>query len=150
MATIQPRRRGLAQRPAPGVVRVHLDHLGDPVGHFDLAAVERELLSDEAVEREGHSAVTLAKYPDLRAVLVTLRKGAEIPEARAQARLSVHALRGRLRLRLPEGALDLLAGHLVTLERGMAFSVEARAASSFLLTVSWPHDGGIPPWYPMH
>ena len=143
MATVQDPRSGWFVRPAPGAVRVHLDHLRDPIGHFDLPSMERELRTDVALPKEGHSAVTLVKYPDLRVVLICLRAGARLEEARTEARISLQTLRGHLELRLPEGPLDIPAGNLVTLEGGMEFTVAAVADSSLLLTLSWPHgDSG--------
>ncbi|HTP50531.1 MAG TPA: hypothetical protein VMK42_07530 [Anaeromyxobacteraceae bacterium] len=125
-------------RPAPGVVRIHLDHLRDPIGHFHLAEVERGLRGEAALATEGHSAVTLVKYPDLRIVLLSMRAGARLGESRAEARVSVQTLRGRATLHLPEGPIDLPAGHLATLERGMLHDVEARRDSAVLLTLVWP------------
>ena len=139
MASIQEPRREWSVRPAPGAVRVHLDHLQDPIGHFDLPAMEQELRADVAVATEGHSAVTLVKYPDLRIVLLTLRKGARVEEASTEARISLQALRGHLRVHLPEGPIDMPAGHLTTLEGEMEFGVEAVTDGALLLTLSWPH-----------
>jgi quercetin dioxygenase-like cupin family protein len=119
-------------------VRLHIDHLRDPIGHFDLARAEGELRSEAALATEGHSAVTLVKYPDLRVVLISMRAGARLGETQAEARLSVHTLRGRAALHLPEGTIDLPAGHLATLERGMRHDVEAREDSAVLLTLVWP------------
>ena len=125
-------------RPAPGVVRAHLDHLQDRVGRFDLPAMERELRRDVALEAEGHSAVTLVKYPDLRVVLLFFRAGGSLAETSTDARISLHVLRGHLELRLPEGLTDIPAGHLVTLEGGTGFGVQAPTESALLLTLSWP------------
>jgi hypothetical protein len=138
MATVEPVAREWFVRPAPGVVRVHLDHLRDPIGHFDLAAVERELRHDVALAREGQCGVTLVKYPDLRVVLIALRKGGRRVEARTEARISLQTLRGHLELHLPEGPIDIPAGHLATLEGGMEFSIVALTDSALLLTLSWP------------
>lgn len=144
MATVQPAAREWFVRPAPGVVRVHLDHLQDPLGHFDLPALERELRRDVALASEGQSAVTLVKYPDLRVVLIALREGGRLVEARTEARISLQTLRGHLELHLPEGALDIPAGHLVTLEGGTEFTIQALTESALLLTLSWPSGKSRP------
>src|SRR5512137_909718 len=124
MATAQPHaKRTWIFHPAPGRVKEHLAHLRDPMGHFDLPELERELRREAALEVEGHSAVTLAKYPDLRVVLIALRKGARRVEARTGARVSVQALRGNMEVRLPDGVRDLPAGHLVTLEADVGFGI---------------------------
>ncbi|HET8723328.1 MAG TPA: hypothetical protein VFM53_03925 [Anaeromyxobacteraceae bacterium] len=140
MATVQPHGKGSwLAHPAPGRVRPHLAHLRDPLAHFDLPAAERDLRQEVALGVEGHSAVTLAKYPDLRVVLIALRRGARRVEARTDARVTLHALRGNLEVQFPDGALDLPAGHLVALDREVGFRLEALTESAVLLTLSWPH-----------
>lgn len=52
--------------------------------------------------------------------------------------ISILALTGKLRLHLPEQAVELPAGGLLTLERALPHDVEALEDSSFLLTISWP------------
>lgn len=139
MATVQPHGKGTwLSPPAPGRVRPHLAHLRDPMGHFDLPALERELRREAALTEEGHSAVTLAKYPDLRVVLIVLRKDARRVEARTEARVTLQALRGNLEAHLPDGTIDLPAGNLVTLDRQVEFGLEALTESALLLTLSWP------------
>jgi hypothetical protein len=140
MATVQRSSHGWAIRPAPGIDRVHLDHLRDPVGYFDLPALERKLRQDGAIATEGQAARTLVKHPDLRVVLIALRRGARRVEARTGARISLQTLRGHLELHVPEGPIDLPAGHLVTLVGGVAFGIQALTDSALLLTLSWP-DG---------
>jgi hypothetical protein len=139
MATVQPHGKGTwLSPPAPGRVRPHIAHLQDPLGHFDLPALERELRQEVALAVEGHSAVTLVKHPDLRVVLIALRKGARRVEARTEARVTLQALRGHLEAHFPDGAFDLPAGHLVTLDGGVAFGLQAMTESAVLLTLSWP------------
>jgi len=126
-------------RVPPGAVRLqHLNRLRDPLGHFDLEAMERELRTDPAFEAEGHCAVTLAKYPDLRVVLVSMRKGAHLGDTSGSARLCVQQLRGQAVLRLSEGTLHLGTGHLATLDRGMPLELEASSDCAVLLTLAWP------------
>ena len=60
-------------------------------------------------------------------------------EHRAEARISIQALVGRIRLHLPERQpLELSAGQLLALDCGMPHDVEALEESAFLVTVSWP------------
>jgi quercetin dioxygenase-like cupin family protein len=127
------------------VVRFHLDHLRDPIGHFDLTAVDRTLRESVACVDEGYSAVTLAKYPDLRVVLISMRAGARIEESKAEARLSLQAVRGHAVLRLPEGPIELSAQQLITLERGMLHGLEAVTDCALLLTLAWPTNGELRP-----
>jgi len=104
---------------------------------FDLAAVDFELRKNDAYQREGHTARTLVRKPDLRIVLVVMKAGARIAEHRADETASIHALSGHVRLRLPDKTADLAGGRLLVLERGLKHDVEAVADSAFLLTLGW-------------
>jgi hypothetical protein len=125
-------------RPASGVVRRHLHHLQDHVSHFDLESIERTLRDDPAFKAEGHCAVTLAKYPDLRIVLVAMGKGARVGDASAMARLSVQVLRGQVALYHADGTLPLRRGQVATLDHAMALEFEALDDEcALLLTLAW-------------
>ena len=104
---------------------------------FDLAAVDTELRREAAYRRDGHTARTLLRRPDLRIVLVVMEAGARIAEHHADQTVSVHVLRGHVRLRLPDEVADLAAGRLLVIERGLKHDVEAVAVSAFLLTLGW-------------
>ena len=104
---------------------------------FDLGAVDSELRAEDAYQREGHTARTLVRSPDLRIVLVVMKAGARIAEHRANETVSVHTLSGHVRLGLPDKAADLVAGQLLVLERGQRHDVEAIRDSAFLLTLGW-------------
>ena len=84
------------------------------------------------------SSRTLAKYPDFRIVLVLMKAATHMDEQRAEARISIQVLVGRIRLHLPElEPVELSAGQLLALDCGMLHDVEALEKSAFLLTVSW-------------
>jgi quercetin dioxygenase-like cupin family protein len=104
---------------------------------FDLTAVDSELRQKDAYQRDGHTARTLTRKPDLRIVLVVMKAGARIAEHHADETASIHALSGHVRLCLPDETADLAAGRLLVLERGLKHDVEAVADSAFLLTLGW-------------
>lgn len=104
---------------------------------FEIATIVRELRQEEAYVRDGHTARTLVREPDLRVVLLVLKSGAKIPEHQAQAMASIHVVSGRVRLRLPDRLADLRAGQLLVLEKGLTHDVEAVGESAFLLTLAW-------------
>jgi hypothetical protein len=51
--------------------------------------------------------------------------------------MSVQTVRGHVVLRLPEGPIDLPAGHMAALDREMAHDIEAVEESTVLLTLAW-------------
>jgi len=124
-----------------GAVRFHVHHLGDTVGRSDLNALDRDLRADPAFQAEGHCAVTLAKYPDLRMVLVSMGKGAHVGDASAFARLTVQVLRGHAVVHHAEGSLHLQAGQLATLDHRMTVDLEAVEECAVLLTLAWTGEG---------
>ena len=116
-----------------------LPYLAEPLLRFDLNH-ELELLRREGSwEREtGRSSKTLAKYPDFRIVLVCMKAGSHMKDHRAEARISIQALEGKILLHAPDqDPIELAAGQLMTLDCGVHHDVEALAESAFLLTIAW-------------
>jgi quercetin dioxygenase-like cupin family protein len=129
---------------------------------FDLAAIDRQLRSEDAYRRDGHTARTLVREPALRIVLVVMQAGARIAEHRAQEITSIQALTGHVRLALidptggfaprPAGgagrvptphlaaldrSLELAAGRVLVIPPDLRHHVEAVADSGLLLTLAW-------------
>ena len=104
---------------------------------FDLGAELERLRAEEAYRRGERNARTLVHEPDFRVVLIALKAGGKLEEHRAPARISIHALAGRLRVRLPEETIELATGHLLALEADVVHEVEAVEEGAFLLTIGW-------------
>jgi quercetin dioxygenase-like cupin family protein len=126
----------------PGSGRKNLNRLpqlAESLLRFDLSQELEELRRQDSWEREtGRSSKTLAKYPDFRIVLVCMKAGSHMNDHKAEARISIQALCGRLQFHIPDQKpIELLAGQLLTLDCGMQHDVEAIEESAFLLTVAW-------------
>lgn len=104
---------------------------------FDLAAIAAELTQEAAYQRDGQTARTLVRTPDLRIVLVALRAGKRMSEHRAHVTASVQTLSGHVRLQLADRSADLPAGQLIVLGAGLPHDVCAEADSAFVLTLGW-------------
>lgn len=117
-----------------------LPYLADPLLRFDLQQELEGLRREDSWEREtGRSSKTLAKYPDFRIVLVLMKAGTHMHDHKADARISIQAVRGKILLHVPDQTpLELSTGQLLTLDCGMHHDVEALEESAFLLTVAWP------------
>ena len=116
-----------------------LPYLAEPLLRFDLNR-ELDLLRQESSwEREtGRSSKTLAKYPDFRIVLVCMKAGSHMNDHRADARISIQALEGKILLHVPDqNRIQLSAGQLMTLDCVVHHDVEALAESAFLLAIAW-------------
>jgi len=115
--------------------------LSGPLLQFNLASELDQLHRDESwLHPTGRSAKTLVKYPDLRVVLIAMRANTRMHEHTAAGRISVHSVKGHIRLHLPEQVVDLPAGHLLALDQCVPHDVETVEDSAFLLTLSWPSE----------
>jgi quercetin dioxygenase-like cupin family protein len=78
------------------------------------------------------------KYSDFRIVLILMQAGTLMREHKADARISIHGLCGRLMVQLPEKSVEIFAGDLLVLEKCVPHDVSAVEESAFLLSISWP------------
>ena len=67
-----------------------------------------------------------------------MKANTRMNEHRAEGRISIHHLLGKICVHLPDQKVNLSAGQLLVLDCGMVHDVEALEESAFLLTVSWP------------
>lgn len=127
-------------RPGEGSKALsRLPHLAKPLLQFNMLEEIKQLHKQESWRRgTGRSSKTLVKYPDFRIVLVAMKAGTVMKEHRAEGRISVHTLVGRVRLKLPDQTVEVPAGQLLALDCGIPHDVEALKESAFLLTISWP------------
>ena len=113
--------------------------MAEPLLQFDLREELEQLRREDSWQREtGRSSKTLAKYPDFRIILVLMKAKTQMNEHRAEGRISIHHLLGRICIHLPDQKVNLEVGQLLVLDCGMVHNVEALEESAFLLTVSWP------------
>jgi quercetin dioxygenase-like cupin family protein len=113
--------------------------LSAPLLTFDLAAEIEQLNGEEHWVKDGRISKTLVKHSDFRIVLMFMKAGTLMQEHKADARISIHALSGRLLVKLGEQTVELPAGNLLVLEKGLSHDVNAVEESAFLLSISWPH-----------
>jgi quercetin dioxygenase-like cupin family protein len=129
-------------RPSEGAGHLsRLPNLGSSVLQFDLSKEIEELRKEDSWEREtGRSSKTLVKQQDFRIVLVLMKAHTRMAEHRAEARISIQALSGLMRVHLQGHSTDLTAGQLLALDCGLRHDVESLEESAFLLTISWPKE----------
>src|SRR5438552_2695501 len=78
-----------------------MPHLASPLLRINLAEELRRLRSEQSWKRgSGRSSKTLAKYPDFHMVLVLMKANTQMHKHHVDARISIQALEGRLRVRL--------------------------------------------------
>lgn len=132
----------IARKPAEaGKTLIRLPDLAAPALKVCIPTAVKQQQEHESWRRgTGRSSTTLAKYPDLRIVLVSMKANTRMREHKAAGRLSLMTLTGCLRFHILDHTVDLPAGHLLTLDCRVAHDVEALRQSTFLLTIAWPHE----------
>jgi quercetin dioxygenase-like cupin family protein len=110
-----------------------------PLLTFDLAAEIERLNNEEHWLKDGRISKTLVKHSDFRIVLMFMKAGTLMQEHKTDARISIHALSGRLLIKLDGQTVELPAGNLLVLEKALLHDVKALEESAFLLSISWPH-----------
>ena len=113
-----------------------LPHLADSNLQFDISHEITQLRMEDSWQRgTGRSSKTLVKHPDFRIVLTLMKPGSRMHEHRTDARISIQAVMGRIKLHLPQRTIELSAGQLLALDSEVPHDVEAEEESAFLLTV---------------
>lgn len=119
---------------------------GSPQVHaFDLSKELERARESESWRQGKHSARTLLKTANLRLVLIAMHERDRIEEHRAPGPISIHTLRGHIRITVGNDAIDLPAGQVLTLEQAATHAIVAVAESAFLLTIAWPTATGARP-----
>lgn len=128
----------------PGGANVHLEpeqrNLDAPLLQLDLMRELADVRQGEPFRARGHNAKTLARYPDLRIVLIALARGARLEKHQTIGRLSVQLLEGKVAMQIGEQRVEIAAHGLLELAPNRAHDVEALEESALLLTVAWPSD----------
>lgn len=120
-----------------------LPELATSISQFDLHEEIRLLRNEESLRREtGRSSKTLVKQQDFRIVLVLMKADTRLSEHRANARISIHAILGCIRVHMRNNGkmVELPAGGLLALDSSIPYDIEALEESAFLLTISWPRQ----------
>ncbi len=91
--------------------------LASTILHFNLPGETLQLRTQDSWQRgTGRSSKTLAKYPDFHVVLVLMKANTRMNEHHVDARISIHALEGRIRVRMSDEVVDVSAGELIALD----------------------------------
>jgi quercetin dioxygenase-like cupin family protein len=103
--------------------------------HIDLGAALAALRGERHPAVDGHRQITVSHHGPVRLVLFAFEAGGRIPEHRAAGFVTIHVLRGALRVRTPQRSYELGAGSLLALDPGVPHDVEAPVETDMLLGV---------------
>lgn len=104
---------------------------------LDLIAEADFLKQDRSWSHNGHSAKTLLKYSDFRAVLITIQARTRMSKHHTNHRVTLQVLDGCVRLHLPCEVVELSRGQLLAIDRAIPHDLEAVENSVVLLTLVW-------------
>ena len=110
--------------------------LDRPVMTLDLPAILGSMKQEETWRTARRNAMTLVKQPVFRIVLVALQAGGEIGAHETEGPVTVHAIEGRLTIRVGADEVSLSAGQLLILRPGLRHSMYAQDDAAFLLTLT--------------
>lgn len=123
-----------ASEPAPREAQ----RLASPMPRFNLLEELAQLHGEESWQRGDRNAKTLLKEPQLRLTIIALKSGARLDQHETDGPVTIHTLRGNLRVTVRGDVTMLAPGQLLALEAGAPHAVEALEESAFLLTIGWP------------
>lgn len=107
-----------------------------PLLHLQLDELLERLKQEPTWRASGRNAITLAKEPALRVVLMLLGQGTKISEHQAAGPLTFHVLSGSVTFRAGDRGERLGSGEVIVLESAVAHEVEALEESACLLTLA--------------
>jgi quercetin dioxygenase-like cupin family protein len=115
--------------------------VGDAL-RFDLTEETQRASDPEALARTGRSARTLLKDGPLRVTLIVLGPGGDIPEHQTEGPITIHVLRGALRLNVEGTDYGLGTGDLLSIGTGASHSLMSDQGAALLLTVAFEQGHG--------
>jgi quercetin dioxygenase-like cupin family protein len=102
---------------------------------LDVPEALRALRAEAGLGANGHRQITLLHQGPVRLVLFAFAAGGRMPEHRAPGWVTIHVLRGALRVRTPDAQHALAAGQLLALAPNVPHDVEASDEADMLLGV---------------
>lgn len=94
----------------------------------------RQLKAEEAWQKNDRNGITVFKTQGVTMVLMGLHSGAVVKNNLVDGIFTIQVLEGIVRITTPEGAVDMLAGHIMAFHQLAEHTVEALMESVLLLT----------------
>ncbi len=111
--------------------------LAQSVGIFSVLNELTQLQQEHAWIDGDRNSKTLVKKPDLRIVLMSLKRGARLDEHWAPGSVAIYLLAGRMRVTAAAETVELTPGEIMSVDGGLEHDVEATEDSAFILTIGW-------------
>lgn len=109
------------------------------VERFDLNS-EIQALESRKPWPQGMTSKLLLKTDNLRILMIAMESGAKMKEHHNDGRISIHVVRGSIRVRVEGKVEELSSQQLLVLDKSIMHDVEALQSSVLVLTIAWPTD----------
>lgn len=117
-------------------LRPHPEHRFAPgIVEIDLPAVIARLRAEPQAGKGGHRQETLCRQGGSTIALFLFERSSNLPEHKAKGVVSIHVLRGHLKITAADQVHELRAGQMLVLAAGVPHSVAAEEESEMLLNV---------------
>lgn len=108
--------------------------LDAPYVFINLPDFIRQLKSEEAWQKNDRNGITVFKSERVTMVLTCLRAKAVMHDVVVDGIFTIHVLEGVVRVRTPDGEVDMQANQVMTFHQLVDHSIEAQMDSVLLFT----------------
>ena len=130
-----------ACRPGAGIEALNrLPGLAEPLLQIDMEQELQQPGQEDSWQREtGRSSKNAREVSDFRIVLILIKGGTRMRQHRAEGRISIQQVKGRVRIHWAAHRKVDVPGRcdLLVLDCGVLHDVEALEESALLMTISW-------------
>jgi quercetin dioxygenase-like cupin family protein len=117
------------RRPHPSGRFAGVEHV------LDLPAALRALRAEPRTSTTGHRQIALLHHGPVRVVLFAFDAGGRLPEHHVPGWITIHVLRGALRVKTAEAVHELRAGQMLALAPEVPHDVDALEESDMVMGV---------------
>lgn len=111
--------------------------LNAPVIDLDLNQQIKDIKAEETWKNSDRNSITLFKSETMRVVLIGMHKNSLLKTHKTKAYITVHNLKGKIKLKTDEQEFILKEGHMAALQPDVPHSVYAEKESFFLLSLAF-------------
>jgi NADH:ubiquinone oxidoreductase subunit F (NADH-binding)/quercetin dioxygenase-like cupin family protein len=104
--------------------------------YLDLQHEIDELKSSEFWKSSDRMAKTLVKQGTFTVVLTLMKAGTVLKEHKAEGNVSIHVLRGRIRVNVDQNTEEIEEGQMMVLNRDVRHSIKALDETAFLISIT--------------
>ena len=110
--------------------------LSASISGYDLQGLIRQLKHEKIWTVAERNAMTLAKGPEMRVVLILTHAHSSIPVHQVFGPLTIQVMEGNLRVHVDSESIEVRTGQMLTLPPEIRHGIESVEESAFLLSIT--------------